>query len=87
MKTQVKKINSQEELDELLDGVTENENNPLECFIQLNYGIRSSKEIYRSGEDYYIYNDVDDTDEIIEHDKLMDSFIGKAIKSGSLYKW
>lgn len=86
MKHQTQKISSQNELDNLLDNIAEGES--LDCFIQLNYGLRGSKAISRlDNGDYYILNEVDDSEEIIEHDKLMDSFIGEAIDKGSLYKW
>lgn len=86
MKHQTQKINSQEELDSLLNNIQEGDS--LDCFVQLNYGLRGSKSISSlDNGDYYILNEVDDSEEIIEHDKLMDSFIGKAMKDGALYKW
>lgn len=86
MKHQTQKINSQEELDSLLNNIQEGDS--LDCFVQLNYGLRGSKAISSlDNGDYYILNEVDDSEEIIEHNKLMDSFIGKAMKDGALYKW
>lgn len=86
MKHQTQKINSQEELDSLLSKVPEGDS--LDCFIQLNYGLRGSKSIsLLDNGDYYILNEVDDSEEIVEHDKLMDTLIGEAINNGALYKW
>lgn len=86
MKHQTKKINSQEELDSLLSKVAEGDS--LDCFIQLNYGLRSSKAISMlDNGDYYILNEVDDSEEIVEHNELMSSFIGEAMDKGALYKW
>ena len=79
------RINSQEELDKF---IKENNNEPLDCFVLLNYGLKSSKEISMiENGDYWIYNDVDDTEDIYSHDELMDSFIGEAITKGALYKY
>lgn len=60
----------------------------LSCFVQLNFGLRSSKDIsFDDNGDYSIYNGIDDTEEIIEHDNLMSSFIGEALEKGALYKY
>ena len=78
-------INSQEELDTLIEN---NLGNPLDCFILLNYGLRSSKEIaFNDNGDYFIYNECDDTEEVIPYDSLMSSFIGKAIDNNALFKY
>lgn len=84
--TIMEKITSQEQLDELInkssDGV-------LDCFVRLNGGLRSSKCItFEEGNSYFVNNDIDDSGENIEHDKLMDSFpIGEAIKKGAFYSY
>ena len=79
------KILSQKQLDRLIE---KNPDRSLECFILLNYGLRSSKSISSDGDNYYIYNEIDDTEETIPHDKLMDSSpIGEAIKKGALYSY
>lgn len=79
------KILSQEQLDRLIE---KNPDRPLDCFVLLNYGLRSSKSITFDGDSYYIYNEIDDSEDIIKHDKLMDSFpIGEAIKKGALYTY
>lgn len=80
------KINSQKELDDLIKNVKGSY--PLECFILLNFGIRSSKEIsLNENNDYNIYNEIDDSEETIVHSQLMSSFIGEAISKGALYKY
>lgn len=80
------KINSQKELDDLIRKVEGDY--PLECFVLLNFGIRSSKDIsLNENNDYLIYNEIDDSEETIVHSKLMSSFIGKAISKGTLYKY
>lgn len=77
------RINSQEELDELLK-----EEETIDCFVQLNFGLRSSKEISKDDTgDYWVYNAVDDSEENIKHSQLMKTFIGEAISKGALYKY
>ena len=79
------KILSQKQLDRLIE---KNPDRSLEYFILLNYGLRSSKSISSDGDNYYIYNEIDDSEDIVKHDKLMDSFpIGEAIKRGVLYSY
>ena len=79
------KILSQKQLDRLIE---KNSDRSLDCFVLLNYSLRSSKSITFDGDSYYIYNEIDDTEDIIKHDKLMDSFpIGEAIKKGALYTY
>lgn len=80
------KINSQNELDDLIKNVKGGY--PLECFVLLNFGLRSSKDIsLNENHDYHVYNTVDDSEEIIVHSQLMNSFIGEAISKGVLYKY
>ena len=80
------KINSQKELDDLIKNVKGGY--PLECFVLLNFGLRSSKDIsFNENNDYYVYNTVDDSEEIIVHSQLMNSSIGEAISIGALYKY
>lgn len=79
-------IKTQEELDNLIK--KQKEGYPLECFVQLNFGIRSSKFIsLDENNDYYIYNECDDSEEKIPHNNLMAAFIGEAITKGALYKY
>lgn len=85
MNNKYQRINSQEELDELLDTLN---GGPLDCFVQLNFGFRSSKSITKNDtNDYRIYNEIDDSEEIKKHSQLMKSFIGEAISKGALYKY
>ena len=81
----MKKIISQKQLDELIHS---SEDEILECFVMLNGGARSSKSITLVEKDFYeIFNDIDDTEEVISYNELMDSFIGDAIKKGVLYAY
>ena len=81
----MKKILSQEQLDELIHS---SEDEMFECFVMLNGGGMSPKSITLVEDDfYYIINEIDDTEDIVKHDKLMDSFIGDAIKKGALYTY
>ena len=78
------RINSEEELDNRLK---QNNGNPLHCFVQLNFGFRSSKDIsFNENGDYFICNLIDDSEEIIKHKDLIKSFIGQAISKGALYE-
>ena len=80
------KINSQKELDDLIKKVKGDY--PLECFVLLNFGLRSSKDIsLNENNDYHVYNEADDSEETIIHNQLMSSFIGEAISKGALYKY
>lgn len=77
-------IPTQESLDTLLNISPD----PLDCFILLNYGLRTSKQIsYTEDGDYHIYHEVDDTEETIPHDELPNHFIGQAMQAGALYKY
>ena len=85
-KKQPIRINSQEELDKTINKVKNGY--PLECFIQLNYGVRSSKLIsLNANNDYEIYHECDDTEETLPHGSLMNTNIGEAITKGALYKF
>lgn len=86
MKNHPQKISSQKELDDLIRKVEGGY--PLECFVLLNFGIRSSKDILlNENNDYHIYNEIDDSEEIIVHSQLINTFIGEAINKGALYKY
>ena len=83
---QYQRIKSQKMLDELLD--KQENGSPLDCFILLSFGLRSSKEIsFNDNRDYYVYNECDDSEEIIAHGNLMNTFIGEAINKQALYKY
>ena len=87
MRKQPQKIKTQQELDELLKEKKKNDAF-LACFVALNFGIRSSKDIMLNDNgDYCIFNEIDGSDEVIKHDELMNSFIGEAISKGALYKF
>lgn len=86
MSQRPQKISSQSELDDLIKKVKGGY--PLQCFVLLNFGARSSKDIsLNENNDYHIYNEIDDSEEIIVHSQLMSSFIGEAISKGALYKY
>lgn len=86
MSLRPQKISSQSELDDLIKKVKGGY--PLQCFVLLSFGARSSKDIsLNENNDYHIYNEIDDSEEIIVHSQLMSSFIGEAISKGALYKY
>lgn len=80
------RVNSLDELKQMCDGVT------TDFFIQLNFGIRSSKQIsYNKDTDtFYILNEVDDTEQELNSQTIMNedyTNIGKAITLGALYAY
>lgn len=86
MNQRPQKISSQSELDDLIRKVKGGY--PLQCFVLLNFGARSSKDIsLNENNDYHIYNEIDDSEETIVHSQLMSTFIGEAISKGALYKY
>ncbi len=86
MSQRPQKISSQSELDDLIKKVKGGY--PLQCFVLLNFGARSSKDIsLNENNDYHIYNEIDDSEETIVHSQLMSTFIGEAISKGALYKY
>lgn len=86
MSQRPQKISSQSELDDLIKKVKGSY--PLQCFVLLNFGARSSKDIsLNENNDYHIYNEIDDSEKIIVHSQLMSTFIGEAISKGALYKY
>lgn len=83
---QPQRINSQEELDDMLEKLKDG--HTLNCFVKLNFGFRSSKDIsFTEDGDYFIFNEIDGSEETIEHDDLMSSFIGEALEKGALYEY
>ena len=81
-----KRVNSLDELKQSCDGVNK------DFFIQLKFGIRSSKTIsYNKDTDtFYIYNEIDDTEQELNSKTIMDddyTNIGKAITFGALYAY
>ena len=80
------RVNSLDELKQMCNGVTK------EFFIQLNFGIRSSKNIsYNKDTDtFYILNEIDDTEQELNSQTIMDeeyTNIGKSITLGSFYAY
>ncbi len=65
-----------------------------ECFIMLNHGLRSSKNLKWNEEDqsFWIHHEIDDTEETLTEEQLFDesiTLIGKALNKGCLiaYPW
>ena len=80
------RVNSLDELKQMCAGVTK------DFFIQLNFGIRSSKNIsYNKDTDtFYILNEIDDTKQELNSQTIMDedyTNIGKAITLGAFYAY
>ena len=67
------------------------EKEPLECFIKLNFGARSSKRISYSSEEekpFYIYHEIDGSEEKLKETELLtESNIGHALSLGALYAY
>lgn len=80
-------ITSQQQLDDMLNNCGADKY--IECFVALNGGCRSSKDIsFNDDGGYYVFNYIDDSHENIPHDELMQSFpIGEAISKGALYAY
>lgn len=81
----MKRIETQKELDRVLKSAGE----PVEFFIRLTGGLRSSKLISLDEKgNYYILNEIDDSEDYVEHDELMRStHVGEAIGKGAFYQW
>lgn len=63
-------------------------NGHAEFFVMLNGGLRSSKDIYyEDGEDFYIINCIDDSEENMTEEELQSSIIGEAISKGAFYSY
>ena len=80
------RVNSLDELKQMCNGVTK------DFFIQLNFGIRSSKNIsYNKDTDtFYILNEIDDTEQELNSQTIMNeeyTNIGKSITLGSFYAY
>lgn len=57
-------------------------------FIQLNFGLRSSKQIDYDGEKFYVFNFVDSTEQVLSDSEIMDddyTNIGVAINRGAFW--
>ena len=82
----ITRVNSLDELKQICDGRMR------DFFIQLNFGIRSTKAISydRSADKFYIVNIIDDSEQELSSKEIMDennSHIGKAIELGAFYKY
>lgn len=82
----MKRIGTQTELDNILNKA---DGSPVEFYVLLKGGLRSSKCIsFDEDDNYEVLNEIDDSEEIIPHDELMQSFpIGEAISRGSFFCW
>ena len=78
-----KQIKDQSELDRLISkGISVN------CYIKLKYGLRSSKDIsLTENNDYFVFNSIDDSVEIIPRNKLKNTLLGEALSKGALYRY
>ena len=83
MATKVKNIEHLKQILNDRDGETH------EFYIQLNFGLRSSKLMSYDGESvFYVLNLIDDTEQELSEEQLFDDSltnIGKAIKQGAFY--
>jgi len=80
------RVNTLDELKQMCDGVTK------DFFIQLSFGIRSSKQIsYNKDTDtFYILNEIDDTEQELNSQTIMDenyTHIGTAVAFGAFYAY
>ncbi len=78
----MQQIRSKEELDAILSN-----GNPLDCFLLLRRGLRSSKSITFNDGTYWVYNEIDDSEIKIDQSKFESSFLAKAIKAGALWSY
>jgi hypothetical protein len=54
-------------------------------FIRLNFGVKSSKWIEMTGNDFYVFHEIDGSDEVLTEQELADENIGRAIENKALY--
>lgn len=54
-------------------------------FIRLNFGLKSSKFITLSGNDFCVFNEIDGSDDIFTDEDIMSDMIGKAIRLGAFF--
>lgn len=81
----MKKIDTLEDLKKLAG-----EETGVEVFIQLNYGLRSSKHVaYNEGTDYWhILNEIDDSEQELHTPELAtETNIMEALEKGALYQY
>ena len=82
----ITRVKSLDELKQICDGRMR------DFFIQLNFGIRSTKAISydRNTDKFYIVNIIDDSEQELSSKEIMDennSHIGKAIELGAFYQY
>lgn len=77
----MKLVETQKQLD------TEIKNGNNDFFIRLNGGLRSSKCVELDNNTYSIIHEIDGSEETIEHSKLMNSYIGEAIKNKAFFAY
>ena len=72
------KIKDLKELEKLAkDGV--------ECFVNLNYGLRAGKYIISNGKEFEVLNEVDGSTESFDRRSIKSSIIGEALSKGALF--
>lgn len=55
-------------------------------FIRLNFGVKSSKWIEMTdGNNFYVFHEIDGSDDVFTEQELMDENIGRAIENGAFY--
>lgn len=84
----MRKIESQQELDAILQkNYDDGQGELASLFVLLNCGLRSSKDVCFENDckDYFVYNYIDDTNEIVKHDEIGKNILGEALKKGALY--
>lgn len=60
--------------------------NGVNTFIRLNYGVRSSKYVEFDGTRFYIFNEVDGTEQrLLPNDLEQDGLLLEAIKTGNFF--
>jgi hypothetical protein len=59
--------------------------NGVDCFVQLNYGLRASKYIISNGKEFEVLNEVDGSTESFDRRSIKRSIIGEALTKGALY--
>ena len=74
----------------IIKEISKKTGNGIDCFIALNGGLRSSKNIYWNGKKYEILNEIDGTIQKLTEKQIMDSKftnIGEALQKQALYQY